>query len=646
MNPLKKHIPLEFPKKIGMIISMLLGVISSHSQTKDSLTHQLTEVTITETKQQVLQASKKSITIDSLILERYNTSSLADLLSSQSAIYIKSYGNGNIATTSIRGGNASQTAVLWNGLNIQNPMLGQTDLSLIPTILFETISLEFGGGSTLNGSGALGGSIHLRNNNSFNKGFATKIQMSVGSFDSKKIATAIQLSYKKINSNTRLYYSASKNNYNYIDTTDKEHSVKEVAHADYLSKGLLQEFSFLLTKNQIVNMRLWYNSTHRNLPSYTAIISQQSQDDENLKINADWNYTKGKLKAIIRLAYFNDGLNYTDSLANIYSKTAVKTIIVESDNNYTFKNHTIHVGANATSYKSAAAAYQITRELNKLAFFAAYKLQAFQAKLNYNVSVRKEFTNLTAIPFTGNTGLHYQLFKCLATKINANSSFKQPTLNDLYWNPGGNPNLKPEQGYEIDGGLEFKFHHKNITLLFEGTYFIRHTINWIIWLPTQNSYWSPQNIAEVYSRGTETKTELSYHKKNVMIKLLMNTSYVLATNQKSKNENDNSLGRQLMYTPRYSGQAGIYVTFKNASLLFNQTYTGYRFTSTDNTTWLNPYYTANMKASYNYTIKKMTIEFFGSINNLFNKTYTVVANRPIPLRNFEFGIILCARKLN
>lgn len=627
-------------KKLCFVSSLIIGISGVYAQHKDSLTHQLLEVTITETKQQILQASKKNITIDSLILERYNTTSLADLLSNQSAIHIKSYGNGNIATTSIRGGNASQTAVLWNGLNIQNPMLGQTDLSLVPTLLFQNISLEYGGGSALNGSGAMGGSIQLRNTNAFNKGFVTTLQVSGGSFDTKKLATAIQLSYKRISSNTRIYYTSSQNNYTYNDTTDKEHPHKQISHADYLTKGLLQELSFLVTPNQTMNVRLWYNATHRNLPSYTNTISKQSQDDENLKVNADWNYCKRNLKSIIRFAYFKDDLNYTDSLANIYSKNTVNTIILESDNTYILKHHTFHIGANATSYKSDAITYDAIHSLNKLAFFAAYNLQAFQSKLNYNISIRKEFTNLTDIPFTGNTGIHYQIHKYLAAKINGNTSFRQPTLNDLYWNPGGNPNLKPEQAYEFDGGLEFKLQKKNMSLLFEGTYFNRHTSNWIIWLPSINNYWTPQNIAQVYSRGTETKTELSYRHKEALIKLIINTSYVLATNQTSKSENDNSVGRQLIYTPRYAGQAGIYITYKKASLLFNQTYTGYRFTATDNSSWLTPYYTANIKASYNYSVKKMNIEFFGSINNLFNKNYTVVSNRPMPLRNFEAGIVI------
>ena len=264
----------------------------------------------------------------------------------------------------------------------------------------------------------------------------------------------------------------------------------------------------------------------------------------------------------------------------------------------------------------------------------------FRDKLNYNLVVRKEFTTQTEIPFTGNTGIHYQLIKQLAAKINANSSFRQPSLSDLYWHPGGNPNLKPEESYEVDGGLEFNYSKNNFSALIEATYFNRHTTNWIIWLPSEKSYWTPKNIAEVHSRGTETKTELTYLKKDVLLKLIIHTAYVLSTNQKNTSENDNSVGRQLIYTPRYNGQASILVNYKNISLLFNNNYTGYRFTTTDNTSWLNPYYIANVKCSYNYSFSTVNMELFCSINNLLNKNYVVVQNTPMPLRNYEVGLCM------
>jgi vitamin B12 transporter len=646
MSSLKTYSIKPMRKTAWLLACFINFLFPLISQNVDSSLHQLNEVLIVPTKQEKFETSKKHIAFDSLTLSRYHTTSLADLLANQSTVHIKSYGNGNIATSSMRGGSASHTALLWNGLNIQNAMLGQPDLSIVPTTLFNNVSLEYGGGSSMWGSGAIGGSIHLQNNLIFNQGFKTKLQMSVASFDTKKIATGLLLSYKKIVSNTSIYYNASENNYPYKDTADKEEPNKQVAHSNYIARGLMQELCFLPTSSQKISIRLWYNVMDKNLPSYNGALVKQSQLDENLKLNGEWNYSKRNLNSTIRLGYFNDQLNYTDSIAKIFSQSTIKTLITESDNIYTYKQHSFNLGANFTNYRSVLFSRSINQDtvynhgLSKLAFFAAYKLSLLNSKLNYNLAIRKEFTSQTKIPFTGNTGIHYQLTKLFAVKVNANTSFRQPTLNDLYWNPGGNPNLKPEEGYEIDGGLEFNYSKNNISLLMEATYFNRHTTNWIIWLPTASSYWSPTNIAEVYSRGTETKTELAYTKQDVLVKLIINTSYVLSTNQAKINENDNSVGRQLIYTPRYNGQASFLMTYKHISLLFNNNYTGYRFTSTDNASWLHPYYIANIKCSYSYSFSTVNMELFCNINNLFNKNYAVVSNRPMPLRNYEVGLCM------
>ncbi len=647
MKHFKIHISNYSNIFVWSFVYVFIFSLKLQSQTKDTALHQLQEVIILQNKQQQFETSKKHSEIDSLILNRYSTTSLADLLANQSTIHIKSYGNGNIVSTSMRGGNANHTALLWNGLNIQNTMLGQPDLSIVPTSLFNSVSLEYGGGSAIWGSGAIGGSIHLQNNTSFNQGFKTKLQMSLGSFDSRKINSGVLLSYKKIVSNTMIYYNTCENNYSYKDTTDKENSNKTVAHANYTSKGLMQELSFLPTPFQKINIRAWYNVVNRNLPSFTSTQSKKNQVDENLKFNVDWNYSKRNLNSVIRIGYFNDQLNYNDTLANyLASNNTIKTIIAESDNTYKYKNHQLNLGANFTNYKSvlfSASRNEDTsyyHHLTKLAFFAAYKLSLLNSKFTYNLVVRKEFTSQTEIPFTGNTGIHYQLLKQLAAKINANSSFRQPSLSDLYWNPGGNPNLKPEESYELDGGLEFKYSKNNFSALIEATYFNRRTTNWIIWLPSENSYWTPKNIAEVYSRGTETKTELTYLKKDLLLKLIINTAYVLSTNQKNTSENDNSVGRQLIYTPRYNGQATFLMKYKNMSILYNNNYTGYRFTTTDNTSWLNPYYIANVKCSYSYSFSTVNMELFCSINNILNKNYVVVQNTPMPLRNYEVGLCM------
>ncbi len=65
------------------------------------------------------------------------------------------------------------TAILWNGFNIQNAMLGQTDLSLLPAVFFDEVEIEYGGSSAVWGSGAVAGSIHLNNRAGFGRGLKT-----------------------------------------------------------------------------------------------------------------------------------------------------------------------------------------------------------------------------------------------------------------------------------------------------------------------------------------------------------------------------------------------------------------------------------------------------------------------------------------
>ena len=53
----------------------------------------------------------------------HETENLADILSKETPIYIKSYGPGSLSTISIRGAGASHTQLYWNGIAINPPLL-------------------------------------------------------------------------------------------------------------------------------------------------------------------------------------------------------------------------------------------------------------------------------------------------------------------------------------------------------------------------------------------------------------------------------------------------------------------------------------------------------------------------------------------
>jgi len=614
----------------------------SNAQTKDTTTISLHEVEISSVKPKQLNTTKKQQLFDSLTRQNFVQNSIADLISVNSSVFIRNYGPAALSSASLRGGNSSQSPVLWNGFNIQNPMLGQNDFSQLPVFIFDRAGVEYGGSAATWGSGAMGGSIHLNNLPTFNKGFSSSIQMGLGSFDTRKLNTLIHYSTAKISSNTKVYYNNSANDFDFVDTIKKK-----MVHTDYTVKGFLQELGFLTANNQKINIRAWYNQSRRNLPPVLGkTISKTSQFDENVKLTADWTYQGKKILPSFRIAYFDDILNYTDSLALIFSENKTKTLIGEADACYSInENQKIYVGYNFTSYKAISVNYlRPEQQLNKQAFLLGYNISLLKHQLTYELHLRQELSDAFQIPFTGNTGLYYQLLKQVKLKLNAAKVFRLPTMNDLYWSNGGNPDLKPEDGYTYEGGTEIKVNINNWMLESELTYFNKHIYNWISWVPGAGGYPTPINLSEVYSRGTETSSSLLYTNKQLKCKLGFNSAYVLSNVTKSKLANDESVNKQLIYTPRYNYGGSFTFSYYNLMLAYYHNYIGYRFTSSDNSGWLMPYNVANLKIAYKFHLAHLGIISSFNVNNLFNSQYTVVAQRPMPLRNYEISLTLTYHK--
>ncbi len=619
------------------------GLATAFSQT-DSSAISLKEVEITGVQSKQFNAGKKIQQFDSLTKQNFNNASLGELLSINSPVFIKNYSPGNLSTSSFRGGNASQTAVLWNGFNIQNNMLGQNDFSILPNFIFDDIGIEYGGSASVWGSGAMGGSIHLNNKPKFNKGMMTILNLGFGSFNSQKLNSAVHYSGKKFSTTTKVYLNQSENNFNYIDTV-----VKRQIHSQFSMQGFLQELSFLMGKNQKLTARAWYNVTQRNLPpTFGAKKSAASQLDKNLKLSADWIYEGKKLIPTIRLAYFDDVLNYTDSLISLFSKSNIKTFIAEADVNYLItSHHKLYLGVNYTNYTGSTMNYVKPKQnLNKEAVLLGYNFNYFEQKLQFDLNLRQEFSNAFIIPLTGSTGLSYQLLKQVKLKANAAKVYRLPTLNDLYWNPGGNPNLKPEEGYTYEGSFEIKLPYKHFLVETEMTYFDKNISNWIYWVPGAGGNPTPINLMKVYSRGTETSSRISYTHNKFKSQLGFNSTYVLSTSTESNLENDASVNKQLIYTPRYNYGGNFSLTYNKFNVSYYHNYIGYRFTTSDNTAWLKPYQLANLKIGYQHGFQKLTVVSAFHINNLFNSNYMVIAQRPMPLRNFEISLTLIYHKPN
>ena len=94
---------------------------------------------------------------DSLALKQNIALAMADILTFNSSVFVKSYGRATLSTVAFRGTSPSHTQVIWNGMRINNPMLGMTDFSTIPSYFIDQASLLHGTSSVNETGGGLGG---------------------------------------------------------------------------------------------------------------------------------------------------------------------------------------------------------------------------------------------------------------------------------------------------------------------------------------------------------------------------------------------------------------------------------------------------------------------------------------------------------
>jgi len=108
-----------------------------------------------------------------------------------------------------------------------------------------------------------------------------------------------------------------------------------------------------------------------------------------------------------------------------------------------------------------------------------------------DAGVRADYHGAFGTHLTGDVGLDADLEE-LRLRLSTGTAFRPPTLNDLYWPTGGNPDLRPEEAWEVDGGFDWE--PSDAPALY-GDVFYRETTDLISWQPDETGlWWTPQNV--------------------------------------------------------------------------------------------------------------------------------------------------------
>ena len=613
---LVKKADLEMKKNIFFLLLFISAIVIA----QEGSAVKLDSVVLTNVR---LSEKSKTLTlkISDSILENH-TGSFTDLLRQNSSLYFKELGAGMASSVSFRGTNAAQTAVIWNGININSQTTGQTDFNNVGLGGFNELTVRSGGGSPFFGSGAIGGSIHLQHHFIFQKRLGVTLQSTAASFDNYIQSGNFTLSNTKNYFNGYARQQSSENDYKYLGTN----LTNENGEFENFSGGF--NFGHRLGKLDIIKAYFSYFTNKRNLSNTLTVPSKSRLDDVNRRMMLAWTHRSDKTIYNLRLANLEEEFVYYENKLKKHLGTGsnVVTYIVKADVDYKLNNQLKFKGAldgNLTEGEGDNIGVNVRRSLAGILSITHQPIKKFI----YTITGRKEFTSSYKIPFMGSLDAGYQLFKWYNIGINVSRNFRIPTYNDLYWLGLGNPTLQPEISNQVSLNHFFKLKNHNIQLA--GFYI--DTQDMIKWAPDVSGVWKPQNFAQVKNWGVEINwnTKWSYlrHQFNVS----GNYAFTKAIDQESNN--------QLIYVPVHKLNAIVGYQYQKISLSFENLWNDDVFTSSDNTSNILDYSVLNARVGYLLSLnKKSQLQFSARVNNILSRKYEVVESRPMPNRNFLINI--------
>lgn len=656
---------------------------------EDVVTH-LDEFTITAHRP-MKEIGVEKTTFDSLALKENISLSMADVLTYNSSVYVKNYGRATLSTVAFRGTSPSHTQVTWNGIRINSPMLGMTDFSTIPAYFVDQASLLHGTSSVNETGGGLGGLVKLSTIPDAPPGFRLQYVQGIGSFSTFDEFLRFSFKNKHFTSFTRAIYSSSPNDYSYINHDkkiniyDDEHNIigqyypKEKNRSGaFKDLQLLQEIYYNTLDGDRFGINIWYVNSNRELPLLTTDYGDEREFENRQKENTmrsviSWNHTKTDWDLVLKAGYIFTWMAYDykreitegnwSSLTR--ARSHVNTIFGSAEGNFNIKEKwyfTASIIAHQQFVRSedknvilqqgnqAIVGYDMAR-LELTASLSA-KWQPIYS-LGLGIVMREDvygdkYTPLIPAFFTDwmifNSILH-DFPTSLTLKASVSRNYRFPSINDLYFLPGGNPNLKSESGFTYDTGLNYNINFsKRIALNISANWFDSRINDWIIWLPTTKGFFSPRNVKTVHAYGVETNADVGIDfGRNWLLELNGSFSWTPSINQGEKmSPADQSIGKQLPYVPRYSASFTGRLDWKTWSFLYKWCYYSERYTMSSNdytlTGHLPEYFMSNISLEKNLYLKPLDLQFKLIVNNLFNEDYLSVLSRPMPGINFEFFI--------
>jgi outer membrane cobalamin receptor len=545
------------------------------------------------------------------------------LLSTIPGLSLRSYGGpAGIKTVSLDGNPTSQTKVVVNGFDLTNAQNGEIDLSQLPMPFIDNV-IYIPQDDNYYGSGSIGSTIQI--NPWFGK---SGLSASLGSYGHTAAHGFLNIRKNNLIGNFLVGRRYDEGDYKY-EWKDKWYTRD---NNTFSQNFLSSEINALVTESYFLNFFTLITKQERGVAGQIWSPNNEAERSDELQVYGakfGWSTKTGYGYAQVMYRYSWEHYKNPDIAINSIHRQNTLQSIVTHENSFTPKMSLRFLIEGKLDFLNSKDAGRHSRESYGFLLLAPCKITnkiKIQPSMRYDLSPDLYEENSYSI----NLEYKRNLWIMKSLTIQYGKYFRYPTFNDLYWSPGGNPDLNPEHTQTASFRIDFNMTQESCCGLL---FFCNRSNDLIQWSPLK-SYWQPLNIKKAEIKGGK----LIYQWKSSLlpINLFLHYTYSLSKNLTEGSSNK----KQLRYAPVHVAASGVTWTPHRFSFNLQVHYTGERIAmySWPEDVILPDVLLLSTSIGYRCESRFGDIIFSLNVDNLTGKYYETIKGYPEPGRSLRVTI--------
>ena len=640
--------------------------------------HELEGVTVTESQRRhTLTSTAPLHLLDRRDMLSMGITDMADALHRLPGITLRDYGGaGGMKTVSVRGFGAKHTGVSYDGVMLSECQSGEIDLSRYSLDNVEGLSLTIGDNDDI--------FIPARQSSTPAVLNIETLRMRTDDIRPHLTAQVKQGSFGLISPFVRYEQNLSNRfafslmgEYTYADN-DYPYSIQNGNEtvSDRRSNSRMNswhgELNFLYQTNRVSRLsgKIYYYDNDRQLPGqvhYYTNLSGEALRDRNAfgqllyqtrwddKLSLKWLAKYNWAESVYRDRMMQGGVNDASYWQReVYSSAVLlytpdERWAMDYSMDYAFNN------LNGSSWRTLVGKpYRHTMLQSATVKYQSRRLKVIvRLLLSLYLNGQSEMPATTRQDVQQNSADNMQRlspslsvsYKLLAdqdlyVRASYKNIFRSPTFNESYYYHYGSTNLKPESTDQLNVGVTYTapLSRRNmLTVTLDGYY--NHVKDMIVAVPQNMFVWTCVNLDKVRSYGLDATMRASRQVAEGH-QVAVAGSYSYQRVEDRNNPDASTYGYQVAYMPRHQGSLSVSYENPWVNVSLHGTSVSSRWPN-------NNHYEGTLIAGYTdcgatlwrqFRWHRHQLEARFDLKNVFDKQYEIVANYPMPGRNYQISI--------